>query len=241
MSRHKFYLQPALLLVAVALQLAVSDIARAQELQNAIRQQVVAQSLAEMAVRSRATPGPVDERLIRIERVSSAVDSLELWRATLPSDHSHPYLLAHVGDKLFQLGGFTNPQLVEVAGGLGGEVIPRATLARAQRLAVLADPNGAIQIISSDNADRPGYASKVLETWKRIQPKDWPRDTLILSGGGRLLIRLTLFSRDTRSYTLYWVPLAYSFAFDENGRLDAWAVRTGEDFNVSGVPLPAMH
>lgn len=217
---------------------APSGVLLAQEGQLTMRQYVAGQAWTEIMLRTASLPTPVATGAIQLERVVGTSNGLDLWRATLPSDHSHPYLLATMDGEVVRLGGFANPELGVVALGRSlGEVNAEKVRTLSEELALLADPNGALQWVYVGKADGPGYASTVSSAWRKIMPRNWPRDTVVATAGG-WLTRLTLLSRDTRSYTLHWVPLAFSFEFDRKGRLMAWAERAGESFGVANVPVP---
>ncbi len=211
----------------------------AQDNHVIMQRYVASQALTEVALRVNTRPPRVNPGAIQLERVAGIAGGLDLWRATLPSDHSHPYLLARLNGKVIRLGGFTAPDLWTVASQLapGGLDAERAR-AFSEQLALLADPNGAIQWIYVEKADQPAYVSKVASAWKKRAPGDWPRDTVMANEAG-WTVQLTMLSRDTRSYTLHWVPLALSFDFDRDGRLLTWAQRAGELFGVTGVPVLA--
>lgn len=203
----------------------------------AVRDLVARQAASELAVRfgGRALPNAGG---ISLERAEGIGEGLPVWRALLPSDHSHPYLLVVSSGAVLRLGGFEAPELRLVSElmdiGPAGEATARR---RANALALLADANGAVQFVFTGLPDAPGYVPKVAATWRRQAPHDWPPDTIFARPEGGRHVSLTLLSRATRSYTLHWVPTAYSFEFDEHGRLAGWARRTGEFFGVKGVPL----
>lgn len=226
------------MLIVLTSQVAPLGILMGQDAQSKMRQYVVAQALTELASRGHVQPSAVEAGAVRLERVADIAEGLDLWRATLPSDHSHPYLLAFANDKVLRLGGFAAPELSVVTSQFArGTMTDRAARGAAEQLALLADPNGAIQKIFVERGDQPGYVSTVVVAWRRRAPRDWPRDTVTATEGGGWLVRATLLSRATRSYTLHWMPFAYCFAFDGQGRLLAWTQRTGESFGVAGVPI----
>jgi hypothetical protein len=209
-----------------------------QDTQIKMREYVLAQALTELATRAHVQPSAVEAGAVRLERVTGIAEGLDLWRATLPSDHSHPYLLASVNDKVLRLGGFAAPELSVVTSQLArGTMTDRDARGAAEQLALLADPNGAIQRIFVDRGDQPEYVSTVVTAWRRRAPRDWPPDTVTAVESGGWFVRLTLLSRATRSYTLHWMPFAYCFAFDGEGRLLAWTQRAGEIFGVAGIPI----
>lgn len=209
----------------------------AQESQLIMRQVVAGQARTEIALQTSSQPTLAAADAIRLVRVVGVADGLDLWRATLPSDHSHPYLLATLNGAVVRLGGFTAPELRAVASRFAsGGLDTQRVRARSEQLALLADPNGAVQWVYVTKADQPGYGSTVVSAWRKRAPKDWPRDTVLATQAG-WFAQLTLLSRDTRSFTLHWVPLALSFEFDRDGQLLAWAQRRGEVFRVAGVPV----
>jgi hypothetical protein len=202
-----------------------------------MRAYIAEQARSELAVRARTATPSVDPSSVRLEKVPDLADGIEVWRGTISSDHSHPYLLALIGGETFRLGGFSAPELRAFAARLGrGPLTRTGAVSRARSLALLADPNGAIQEIFVTGADQPGYISLVATAWSRHAPADWPIDTTVANAGGGWRVRLTLLSRATRTYTLHWVPTAYCFDFDRDGQLTAWAQRSGEIFGVPGSP-----
>jgi len=203
-----------------------------------IREYVARGAAAELGARFGETRLP-DARRVEVEPVDGLTGDLKIWRATLPSDHSHPYLVALVEGVPVPLGGFAAPEIRRVSQLLGAEQLGAATIRRrAETLALLADGNGAIQFVFTGHPDTPGYISKVAEAWRRAAPNDWPRDTVATrSPPDGWHVTVTLLSRDTRSYTLHWVPTAYAFEFNTDGVLVGWASRLGESFGVKDVPL----
>lgn len=223
--------------VACATHLVAFRVLAPQEVQVEMRQYVAAQAHAELMVRGSDVPR-VSAATVRLEHVAKIANDLDVWRATLPSDHSHPYLLVSMKGKLIGLGGFTSPGLTSIAPVLrNGDLTAKRIRRRAEQLALLSDPNGAIQVVLLESADRPSYLSTVAVAWSKGKPADWPPDTVVTSEAGGWLVRLTLLSRDTRSFTLHWLPRVVSFNFDREGRLTAWGSRTGEFFGVAGVPV----
>jgi len=205
--------------------------------QDLIREYVAREAAAELGVRFGEIRMP-DARRVQVESVDVLTRDLKVWRATLPSDHSHPYLLAMVDDRPVPLGGFAAPEIRRVAQLLGHEQLSVTTVQRrAETLALLADGNGAIQFVFTGHPDTPSYVSKVADAWRRAAPSDWPRDTVFTRPAEGWHATVTLLSRDTRSYTLHWVPVAYSFEFNADGALVGWANRLGESFGVKDVPL----
>ena len=202
-----------------------------------IREYVARGAAAEVGVRFGETRLP-DARRVQVESVVGLTGDLEVWRATLPSDHSHPYLVALVEGTPLPLGGFAAPEIRRVSQLLGSEQLGAATVRRrAETLSLLADGNGAIQFVFTGHPDTPGYISNVAEVWRRGAPSDWPRDTVVARSADAWHVTVTLLSRDTRSYTLHWVPTAYAFEFNTDGVLVGWASRLGESFGVKDVPL----
>ena len=202
-----------------------------------MQQYVASQAFTELALRTHSQSTRVAPNDIRLERVVGIVDGLEVWRATLPSDHSHPFLVASLNGGLVRLGGFTAPELSTVASYLVRDRLDvRKVRALAEQLALLGDRNGAVQSIFAAKADQPSYVSLVALAWKKQTPSDWPPDTVVATKDG-WVAQLTLLSRNTRSYALDWEPLVFSFEFDQRGRVLGWAERTGQSFGVPGVPL----
>lgn len=205
--------------------------------EGVMREYVAAQATSELALRSEYGSLHVSPESIRLERVPERGQGLEVWRATLPSDHSHPYLLAMGGGVVLRLGGFASPELLQAARTFPADAETRdAIKGRSEELALLADPNGANQTILTTTVPVE-TTTAVLRSWWQRAPKSWPRDTIVERRAEGWSVRLSSLSRDTRSFTLHWVPTAYSFEFDQYGALIAWDRRIGESFGVPGVPV----
>lgn len=157
------------------------------------------------------------------------VQGLRTYRAWVPRDHWHAYQLAVSGNTVFVLGGFQNPDLASaataLAGGAGGAMNLRDV---AERLALLADNSGGVQYAFPGRTDFPAVSA----AWRNMAPDTWPHDTVTELGNGRRIVRLTLLSQETRSYTQHWTPTAYALTFNADGQLRAWSRR-------AGVPVPA--
>ena len=73
-------------------------------------------------------------------------DGVRTWRVSIPRDHWHPYLVATAGAEMFLLGGFECPDLKRIAVHLRAkDSSAQAIVVTAQKLAVAADPSGAVR------------------------------------------------------------------------------------------------
>jgi len=82
--------------------------------QDMIREYVARGAAAELGARFGETRLP-DARRVEVEPVDGLTGDLKIWRATLPSDHSHPYLVALVEGVPVPLGGFAAPEIRRVS------------------------------------------------------------------------------------------------------------------------------
>lgn len=207
--------------------------------QRTMRELVAGQADAAVGLLE-ATNRQTSPESIRLARVAGLGSGLEVWRADLALDHSHPYLLAAASGSVFMLGGFEAPELARAVEAIPERRLDSGGAAKlARELALMADAYGAVQyVFPSRSDDVPGYVSKVAEVWRRRAPARWSPDTVLGRPAGGWHVSVTVISRATKTYTLHWQPVAYSFEFTENGHLLGWAKRSAEPFGVQGVPLP---
>jgi hypothetical protein len=197
-----------------------------------IRAAVASQASAELAV------GPdsfaVDSTAVILEQGPRVGTKLVIHRGWIRRDHWHAYQVGASGGKIFPLGGFQNPELAQAASLLTPIPVSDSELrGLAEKLAVLADPNGGVQYVFSGR----GEQHVVRDAWARNSPSSWPADTAFHMADGSLQVRLTFLSRDTHSFEQSWVPSVYAFIFGSNGQLQSWSKRTGESFAEKSIPV----
>jgi hypothetical protein len=199
---------------------------------------VAARIAAEATTELALSPGEqmVSPRGVRLEDGPHVGGGLTTYRAWIPRDHWHAYQIAIAGSNAIALGGFQSPELASAAAALAPSNRNATTVRElAEKLAVLADNSGAVEYIFPGRTDLPDLRA----AWERTAPESWPRDTVIDLGGGKWRAVLTMLSRETRSYTQHWVPVAYAFSFDSNGRLQSWSRRIGESLAAARFPAAA--
>jgi len=201
-----------------------------------IQELVAVQGTAELNAWRAAEDGVPAEH-VRIVRNVSVDGGGTVWLAVLPHYHFHPFTVLEKGGEMVKLGGFANPEVERAAELLAirpkdGEAAREA----GRTLALLADPNGAERyvVLGSPAAGD----SLVLDSWRGGEP-EFPRaDTVFRLRDGGWISRVTVLSRQTRSYPQDWQPYTYSFFFSPEGALKSWFVRSGRPFRL-GRPVEA--
>lgn len=189
------------------------------------------QAASEIVVSSKSSNYTVDQDLITLADGPQVVPGFKVWRATLPSDHSHPYLLAARDSVILRLGGFAAPDVERVAAELRPRLLNGHTIALlSAKLAMLSDRNGAIQYVVPGVGAKTSGKTGLLANWASREPPSWPQDTVGHRSDGGWRCTITLLSRDVRSITQLWVAVAYSFQFGPEGQLQAWSLRAGAPF-----------
>jgi hypothetical protein len=169
---------------------------------------------------------------LRIE-AGPIVTGVTTYRAWLPRSHWHPYVVAMADGQPLPLGGFTNPELPAVSRLLSPKVQDeRTALSSAMQLVLLADVNGGVQCTFPYQPESDTTHQALGATWKLPASRaSWLRDTVVARTLGGWSVRITVLSRETKSYTMQWLPFQYAFAFDKDGVLEAWSRRQGEPFS----------
>lgn len=137
------------------------------------------------------------------------------------SNNRHPYLVAVMGRKVWRLGGFSSPELIEVSSVIA-QSKPRIDIRDAAlHLARLGDEHAALEFASAQTFQP--------KAWAEERPSDWPADTVDSLDDGNFAVTLTVFSRAVEDdFADGWDPLLYRMVFQPNGTLVAWAKRRGE-------------
>lgn len=198
-------------------------------LQRAVQEEYLAAS----ALVAGAPGGRVPLSAIHIERATDSSSVFQVWRAYLPTSHSRPFLLAFEGGRVVRLGGFSTMELtaVPLQRDKGRTALENARQF-ARVLARLADANGGLGVVFANGGDdTTETAGKALADWNRQRPRDWPADSAYIAEG-RIVVRLTVLSRNLRSYALEWTPIVYSFVFDEADGVSSWGSRRETPFVV---------
>jgi len=175
-------------------------------------------------------PG-IPVHLERVEMTGSG--QLRIWRGTLRNVFpSKRYLVVERGAVLYRGGGFTEPELSDLAQtmNIGNSLSDSAIVGAANVLAVAADEYGAAQIIPFGqpmfpNSDRAGMI------WASMQPDNWPTFRLTRHDDGSVTIVLTVLSRIDDTEVERWQAIAYALRVSNAGLFDT-ATRRGKEFHV---------
>lgn len=161
------------------------------------------------------------------------VSGVIAFRGIPPRDHWHAYVVVSDGESLCPAGGFTSPRLRCVVRLIraGANAMTAGELAR--RLTVLGDPNGGLRVVPASEAESRGERAAA-DAWVQMRPRNWPRDTAFSALAGGTIVRITVLSQRTRSYTQAWQAVGYDFHFDDTGELVAWSRRLGDPLVFGG-------
>jgi hypothetical protein len=194
---------------------------------SSIRSIVALQASTELAL---SLPGAsVDASSVYVEQGPSVGKTITVLRLWIPRDHWHAYQVAVTGSRVISLGGFQNPNLAAAAENLAPAILNAASLRElAERLALLADDYGGVQYYFG----RHVTSKPLLDEWRANAPMGWPRDSVERTVNDGWRVTLTLLSRNTRSHSQPWLPMAYVFHFDSVAHLNAWSQRRGPVLNV---------
>lgn len=224
-------MRKAFILMMALCACGTSPSTRSAEPRGIVRSTIARQAETELAVWGHSPSGPIDPREVTVLQVRPGGLRLDVWRGTILRDHWHPYLAATIGDTLIALGGFQAPAAERLS--------PYITLDnpwdRAVLFAKLLDPRGSIQYFIPHGASEDGNVLR--KEWDNRRDPNWPHDTVLTTSDGGARVVLTLISRETRSFTLEWVPSTFAFRFDRSGALLAWSRREGTPFATPGVPV----
>jgi hypothetical protein len=162
-----------------------------------------------------------------------AQDSVRLYRAVVQfSENRHPYTVMIVGARVYGLGGFTAPELIQAARAWSAVSPPAAPAERAVELARMADWNGAQDFVGPSSSAADGQSALVRQRWSELADPTWPPDAALVGPGGSAIVTLTVFSRAVQDFIDGWDPILYRMAFAESGELVAWASKRGPRFSV---------
>lgn len=178
----------------------------------------------EMLLSSSTEGGQWGSDQVSIEQ-GPRIASVTIWRGVAGSRF---YLVVEHADTLYLAGGFTQPNFVAIDRLIGRTEECSSLTERANCLATLLDPYGAVQMIAPfSGTDMPTPA---VGAWNEIKPRDWPSDTLITGPGNRTSVVVTLFTRNLGNFDQAWTAIAHGFTFD-NGDLVAWVSRESSPFS----------
>lgn len=175
----------------------------------------------------------LDTSQLRVEKGPALLSGIRVERIWLPTDHSHPYLVARTSTGLHHLGGFETVELKPLAAALAPQRVTRENIHLvARELALVSDHNGATRyFFPADTAQASNEVRAVASSWfAQDSGRAWPPELVSQDGQGTWRVQTTLLSQAVRSYTQDWTPVAYSFLFDRQGRLIAWSTRRGGSF-----------
>jgi hypothetical protein len=177
----------------------------------------------------RHTPQVFSASDVSLEPLRLHFAGAQIWRASVPIDHFHPYLIAERQGLLYRLGGFGAPDIIELMQ-FGSDSVPgnEEIVSRAKSICMMLDPNGGEQVILAEGKQRSAAAAQ----WKSLRPRNWPEDTVLVEVQRGTMVRITALSRNVHSYDQAWTPQVYTFLFNRNGSLSEWAMRKGAPFNV---------
>lgn len=223
-------LRVALSVAALCVQGCTADLQGGQtEGLLAAKSKVAAGASTELAL---TTGQAVTAEDVRLESGPKLVGATT-YRAWIPRDHWHAYQLVVARGHVIPVGGFESADLHTLVTVMPAPSVDAVALtAYSEKLALLADPRGAVRYLIPAREAQAGRRAKL----QAILPADWPRDTVMQLPDGGKRVRLTLLSQETRSYTQHWIATAYAFTFDGQGRLQAWARREGEPIPNAKLP-----
>ena len=194
-----------------------------------IKVRVAREAMSEFALTAGSSAGFPEVRL----EDGPTIPGMRTYRAWIARDHWHAYTLAVIDGKTYALGGFQNPDLVSIARARSAKRASTSDVnTQARELAMLADDEGAVEYVFMGQADSKSTGV----TRQRIIPGTWPTDTVIEVDGLRM-VRVTLVSRATRSFTQHWVPTVYTFLFNPQNELVAWRHFTGDEIAATQLSL----
>lgn len=193
---------------------------------------VATQAQTEFALWS-LVPRP-DSSEVWLESGPRLGDSVSTVRAWLSMSHWHAYQFIVADGNAIAVGGFESPDMRSAVSVLAPARWDSSTVSElTEKLAVLADDAGGVQYFfpwKNELAPAP-------RLWEKAKQPGWPRDTVVAHADGSWSATITILSRETRSYTQHWMPVAYSFVFRTDGQLGAWSRRVGDPVPGSGIPV----
>jgi hypothetical protein len=220
---------PVLLCVAIVAACEQRAPTDQDSLAGRAKRAVAEQATAEMLTWRRSDAGFSPDQ-VTLDPRAELVDEGQVWRARIPIDHFHPYLILAVDTALVPVGGFQNPDAIRAARVLGLAPTDASTArTAARRLALLLDPNGGQVFVFAGDSIRE--ESPLLRARDREESLPFPADTILPRGHNGWLVRVNTISRTT-SYEASWSPRVYLFAFNRNGELSNWSVREGRPFST---------
>src|SRR5215217_9670698 len=125
------------------------------------RTTVAAQAMNDLSVWGLAQDRSVTEGEVTLDTVRVEGGPATVLRGRLPLvSHWRPYLVAMDGDAVIPLGGFQAPMLSEFARRLPSAVSDSVgAMARADLLAIVADPNGAVRVVPATSSSDAGLTA----------------------------------------------------------------------------------
>lgn len=207
----------------------------------AIAQVVAAQARVERGLHLLAGERPGDPQVpgqrswdVTIERIELddspaavpvAVFRAEVWALL----HWHKYTVAVTDGRIWRLGGFVAPEVVEYASALGlAATTAEEAWSIARLLARLLDRTDAQTLVFLQDSATSGVDSALAGWWGRNRPESWPIDGVAKSVTGGLVVQVTALRRVSVYSATLGRAYAYRFEFAETGELVAWAYRVEE-------------
>lgn len=149
--------------------------------------------------------------------VHSPVRGARVWAGATGNSPRTTYIVVEYHDRLFRLGGFPAPELLELAAALPAGELDPVELARALITLNELDRASAVTVVTSDSGNV--VADTALARWWRAEPppSHW-RDTVLVLPDHRTIIYATaLVTNQGR----HWAT-RYCMYFDSSGRLLSW-------------------
>lgn len=186
---------------------------------------------SEAALHPSAVASTTDHRQILLDSSDLRVTGFVLLRARLMMHSGGPYFLLAAGrGVLFRLGGFPDPEPAPFWTALPlrwkSSHAPRAW---ATLLARVLDSHGNRSIIHS--IDTTDADKAITAAWEQSRPSQWPTDTTLALANGTIRVCVTALSPSDEVETPgIWRAISFTFTFDHERRLRAWAMHEGKQF-----------
>ncbi len=224
------------LLACTATLLATSDsVAQSDSTSHRVIQMALAQENNRLLLSSKTEGSNLAPVLSTVEAGPDVTGDLKIWRVRAGSSS---YLIVEGNGGLYRAGGFPSFDLVELSRLLGRRrPCSSGATQLAHCLAVVLDPNGAIQVIQPLLIPKDSLALAASAAWVQVMPSDWPTDTLIGRQEGDTLVVSTAFTRHLDTFDQSWTAVAYAFSF-RRGEVAALSVRRGPPFSFRGKAPP---
>ncbi len=168
-------------------------------------------------------------KTVAVDTIATKVGSaLTVLRGRDWMDPDSPPLVAAVANdgSIFRLGGFPDPDPRGAASHVRRYHSPLSARDLADQLAVLLDPNGAVELVPW-TPEVPIVPDELRANWEAHRPIGWPAPGTTSIHDGGTLVRVSVLTRARHLAGRPWQALAYTFQFDREGELGEWFVLAG--------------